>query len=1139
MSDEVAACSEVMEKLFYRPDAPYRGYAPVGTPIVIVPGKLFRAELHRVGDDGDRREVTVFEGIQGFASELWERSARTLIRLRTLRHPGLPVVRDVKAVRELELAFTMTEQQGPPVDPAWLGTWARENPMRAFEQFSVLLDALRKLHGARILHRNLTPGAFRRMRTGLSGEDEQLSLGGFEMSMLIGNLVRRIARTDVAEVRDMVRAIYLSTQVSAETADRITRARHNSYLPPETHEFLFEGSVHSRRDWETTDVFGLGAFGWELFCGPLADTLPGEFGLVVESPEGPGAVKALAVLHDAMREHLRRKDDLPKAIREAVARMIDPRPDGRKTTFDLAVDLENAWDTVKSTWDAWDGRAYQVAVMPERSVLTMYEQRSWLVHSPDTPLGRDELIRFMQAELSDASMVRALNGARGYATGPDDKLANAQWVLIGHRAVWFCEFIRDVDGDVKDEILLVKYFTEHELASEIYEAMPRRRVPGIKVMSFKEGQSVGHLTARLPRWRKLTDSLDRIGGFSAKDLDFLKTMDFLLQYQNIALDSRIYPFEKKEQDGRSLVVRLDPNREDKWQHRSHLVTAYMSDLSRRPLLGDFLKGQDSGDEQEEIVVELDRRITYPAFGGDRIEATFERAEDPNTVRLRLRHPVPALDRGWLRLKDDAGTRAQQRREIKARQALQSQPGLVQTLRSPQAFELARHRWELPPEAEDTLRGNANDIITDILATEPFYALQGPPGSGKTTAVARALQRYLDQMKGARVLVSAQSNFALDNIAEALMERMPGELMLREVSEADGDRKVAPAVRKLLLGNVNADLTKRIEDDLAERLPPPGTTVESEETKLLREWQAVLKSAHFELNDRIRAGASIVLSTSSIAALLLQRFRAVDDVFDWVIVEEAAKAWPTEIMIPLVLGTRWTLIGDHRQLGAHRSTDLEAFLKSLEKWDADEIKAVYEARHDHLRWLALFRSFFEPDAATAAEGAEPPPAASAEGDATGRLNTMFRMHPSIAEPIRRVFYPREPRTFEDDGFWASDLQPDLGETKEARAGPPGRVRRPPAHLGRHWRDARLPESAVLVERGRGRDRRTGRRLDEAAAGQARRQGEGQPGHPHPLHRATEEAQRPRAADRPGLHRALLPGPRGRPGRRLPGARPARR
>lgn len=1022
MTDEVAACSELMEKLFYQEQALYRGYVPIGEPTVVSPGRMFRAVLHRKGDDVDRREVTVYQKVHGFAGELWERSARTLIRMRSLRHPGLPFVRKVKNVPEFQVAFTMTEQQGDPVDPMWLRDWARKNPVRAFEEFSVLLDALRQLHGARILHRGLTPGAFRMRRTGLVGAEEQLSLAGFEMSMLIGNLVRRIARTDVVEARNTIRAVHLTSTPLPGVPERTTHARHICYLPPETHDYLFAGLTHTRRDWESTDVFGLGVFGWELFCGPLAEVLPEEFDLVADNSEGLPAVRALARLHEGMRVHLRRKADLPQAVRDVLLRMIDHRPDGRRTTFEVALDLDKSWDTVRSSLEVTEEKPYLVAIMPDRSVETLYTNRRWLTSSPNTPVGRDELLRFMKDELSEASLVRSLNGARGYATGPDDKLAAAKWVLIGKKAVWFCELIRDVGHAVRDEILLVKYLTEHELAGELYEAIPRRRVPAIEVMSFRDGQSVGHRADGKPSWRPLLDSLDRAGGFNSDDMNFLATMDFLLEYQRIASEARIYPVEIVGRDYELLTVRLDAERDDWWRHRSHLVTAYMSDPVRRPRLGDFLTPQDADDQKDELALQLDRRITFPAFGADRIDVTLVAVLDPNTVRLRLSRRQVAPERGWIRLAEDGGIRAQQRREIKARQMLQSQPGLVQTLRSPQAFELNRHRWELDPELRETLRGNSPDIITNILATEPFYALQGPPGSGKTTAVSHALRLYLERMRGARVLVTAQSNFALDNIAETLLERMPDELMLRETSEHDGGRKVSKKIEALLLENVSASLSRQIEEKLDERLSCVEAGERNEETKLLREWRDLLTSVRFELSDRVRNGASVVLATSSIAAELLQRSRQVDDAFDWVIVEEAAKAWPTEIMIPLVLGTRWTLIGDHRQLGAHRSSDLKAFLESLE--GRDEVETVYQARHHHLRWLALFKSFFDPAGITAESGAATePPAPGAPGVATGRLNTMFRMHPALAEPIRRNFYPREPKKLDDTGFWVSDLEPD--------------------------------------------------------------------------------------------------------------------
>ena len=50
-------------------------------------------------------------------------------------------------------------------------------------------------------------------------------------------------------------------------------------------------------------------------------------------------------------------------------------------------------------------------------------------------------------------------------------------------------------------------------------------------------------------------------------------------------------------------------------------------------------------------------------------------------------------------------------------------------------------------------------------------------------------------------------------------------------------------------------------------------------------------------------------------------------FDWVILEEAAKAWPTELALPLVRGLRWAMMGDQIQIGAFGRYDVERFLNS--------------------------------------------------------------------------------------------------------------------------------------------------------------------------------------------------------------------
>ena len=234
----------LMEDLFYAKRAPYRGYAPLGPASIIVPRRMYRAQMYRIGDDADRLEVTVYKGVTGSAAELWERSARTLMQdARPCTIPACRACGTSGRTGTGGVAFTVTELQGQPIDTGWLAAWSRDHPMQAFELFTMLLDALRQMHGARILHRGVTPAAFRRVG-GADGGQPYFVLARFEMSILVSNLVRRVARTGVAELQGHIRALHLATDPTGGEDLATARARHICYLPPETHEYLFSEVTH-------------------------------------------------------------------------------------------------------------------------------------------------------------------------------------------------------------------------------------------------------------------------------------------------------------------------------------------------------------------------------------------------------------------------------------------------------------------------------------------------------------------------------------------------------------------------------------------------------------------------------------------------------------------------------------------------------------------------------------------------------------------------------------------------------------------------------------------------------------------------------------------------------------------------------
>src|SRR5690242_6011529 len=86
---------------------------------------------------------------------------RTLYRVDAMGHPALPDVLKGDLDRDERVAFTMTRLVGEQVRIDEAVDWSRRNPLPALEQYAMLLDALARLHGTRMLHRNLTLSALR------------------------------------------------------------------------------------------------------------------------------------------------------------------------------------------------------------------------------------------------------------------------------------------------------------------------------------------------------------------------------------------------------------------------------------------------------------------------------------------------------------------------------------------------------------------------------------------------------------------------------------------------------------------------------------------------------------------------------------------------------------------------------------------------------------------------------------------------------------------------------------------------------------------------------------------------------------------------------------------------------------------
>ena len=285
----------------------------------------------------------------------------------------------------------------------------------------------------------------------------------------------------------------------------------------------------------------------------------------------------------------------------------------------------------------------------------------------------------------------------------------------------------------------------------------------------------------------------------------------------------------------------------------------------------------------------------------------------------------------------------------------------------------------------------------MLTSQAFYALHGPPGTGKTTVAAHAVEAYLAAERGARVLVSAQSNYALDNLALRIRKRIRdrglNDILAIRVSSQTGEEKIHPSLTDWTLGRLSLRRVKEIMTHCARNLERRRHS--DPILSIIGRWKAAVETSHLELHDRLRRGANLVFATC--ASATRRNVDAVGSfgVYDWVLVEEAAKAWPTELAIPLTRGVRWTLIGDHRQLPAHRRQEVDDMLNACRNSDDEDLKSHYESRDDHRRVFDLFGSLFA-DRNSRKTG-------TLITTPVGRLTHQYRMREPIANVVSGAFY----------------------------------------------------------------------------------------------------------------------------------------
>lgn len=232
--------------------------------------------------------------------------------------------------------------------------------------------------------------------------------------------------------------------------------------------------------------------------------------------------------------------------------------------------------------------------------------------------------------------------------------------------------------------------------------------------------------------------------------------------------------------------------------------------------------------------------------------------------------------------------------------------LLLKITNPQALAPKRIIPKLSKYNNTQLDENQKEAVDKALSLEigEYLVIQGPPGTGKTTVITEIIEQILSQNKLAKILVTSQSNQAVDNVLEKICDK------------EDKIVRFGKDVTKF------SDIAKRYHEELVfdsyiqkvkERIDNNTTNyfIENEcLDNLHKKWKRQILQGDKELQELLFKKIRIIFGTL-VGISSWQDFRDVE--FDYIIVDEAGRATLPELMIPLRRGKRFILVGDHKQL----------------------------------------------------------------------------------------------------------------------------------------------------------------------------------------------------------------------------------
>ncbi len=530
-------------------------------------------------------------------------------------------------------------------------------------------------------------------------------------------------------------------------------------------------------------------------------------------------------------------------------------------------------------------------------------------------------------------------------------------------------------------------------------------------------ERVQNLGPGATRWRDLLEPVRSSDG--TNDVPIWFALILLEAFTLLREQFRLYPVDVlATADAEANVVWLmsadDAMRDE---HRETMGLRPAAEALRRELKDDDGKANWTLSHTTRLAIGRERvpELSYEGSGLVRGKTAFAFGTNLS---------IQAGQQLFLRPRKDTGAERAIRRRLQNIVAARSNVELLRALDDPAQVRMDEVLREIaapgPPPADADMEKSKIEAWESIVQGRSINVVVGPPGVGKTFLISHLVKSILHETPDARILVSSQNHETLVHMEDELRKFLPviSTIVVRvERSRSSEKESTLRRSSQSLLRSVakpdpaSAAIMTNQLNQIIQALKPVDTSEQSIADRALR-----------DTDNLMLRSSDVTLATTS--SHILEEMIADGEQFDWVFIEEAARANGAELIGALLLGNRRVIIGDHNQLSPFDAADRQKFYDASRAGELlrdakEKLAAISDLPGEvefALEALKADQSLLSDVLAIASRLEEPFKSIATReeiraGDA-GRPSTIAnalreqsRMHPAICELVSNTFYKR--------------------------------------------------------------------------------------------------------------------------------------